>query len=267
MPMRKEVLRAIEALAREFVGDRQHVARRHHDDVGLEILDDLHLPLGHAARHRDDGAAEPLGAVMGAQAAGEEAVAIGDVHDVARPSAGGADRARHELGPHLDVGLGVAHHRGLARGAGGGMDAHDLLARDGEEAVGIVPTQVLLGGERELGEIVQVLEVVGMDAGRGKGRFVMRHVRVSVRQRPFEPLRLECGDLIAARHLDRVQFGLSQRASHAVPSSQNIIKRRCPSPCPLPQAGEGSALQGRRAILTPARSSWRCPGRRRCTSW
>ena len=71
--------------------------------VGLEVEDQLHLPLGHAARHRDHRAAEALGAVVRAEPAGEQPVAVGDVNDVAGPAAGGADRARHEVRPGVDV--------------------------------------------------------------------------------------------------------------------------------------------------------------------
>ena len=84
MPTSQRAGARVEALARELVADRQHVGRRHHDDVGLEVLDQLDLALGHAARHRHHGAAEPLGAVVRAEAAGEQAVAVDHVHDVAR---------------------------------------------------------------------------------------------------------------------------------------------------------------------------------------
>ena len=77
-----------------------------------------------------------------------------------RPAAGGADRARHHLGPHLDVALGVADDGRLAGRAGRGVHAHDLLARHGEHPEGIVGAQVLLGGERELGEVGQRVEIV-----------------------------------------------------------------------------------------------------------
>ena len=145
MPIAQRAGARVEPLARELVADRQHVGRRHHDDVGLEVLDQLDLALGHAARHRHHGAAEALGAVVRAEAAGEQAVAVGDVDEVARPPARGADRARADLGPDLDVGLGVADHRGLAGGARGGVDPHHLLARHGEHAERIVPAQVVLG--------------------------------------------------------------------------------------------------------------------------
>jgi hypothetical protein len=57
-------------------------------------VDELHLALGHAAGHRDHGRAELLGAVVRAQAAGEKAVAVRDVDDVAlRPPAARIERA------------------------------------------------------------------------------------------------------------------------------------------------------------------------------
>ena len=80
MPNFSDDLRGIEALLLELVEDRQHVARRHRDDVGLEVVDQLHLPLGHAAGNRHHGAAELFRAVMRAEPAGEQAVAIGVGH-------------------------------------------------------------------------------------------------------------------------------------------------------------------------------------------
>jgi hypothetical protein len=103
MPMRSEHSARVDALALELVGNGQHVRGRDHDDVRLEVLDQLHLLFGLAAGHRDDGAAQPLGAVVRAQAAGEQAVAVGHMHHVAGPAAGGADRAGHQVGPVVDV--------------------------------------------------------------------------------------------------------------------------------------------------------------------
>ncbi|MNE87715.1 hypothetical protein D3C80_1849490 [compost metagenome] len=81
----------VDALALDLVGQVQHVGRGDHDDVGLEVADQLDLLLGLAAGHRDHGAAQALGAVVGAQAAGEQAVAVGDVDAIAGAAAGGAD--------------------------------------------------------------------------------------------------------------------------------------------------------------------------------
>ena len=39
----------IKALLAELIKDGEHVARGHHNDVRLEVADQLHLSLGHAA--------------------------------------------------------------------------------------------------------------------------------------------------------------------------------------------------------------------------
>ena len=143
----ERALGRIDALRAELVEDRQHVARRHGDQVGREIDDQLDLALGHAARHRDRDAAELLGAVVHAEPAGEQPVAVGVVDLHAGPAAARVDAARADVGPGADVEPGVADHGRLAGGAGRRMDAHDLVHRHGEHAVRIVGAQVVLAGE------------------------------------------------------------------------------------------------------------------------
>ena len=145
--------RRVQPFASELLDDHLHVAGRDHDDVGLEINNQLHLLLGLAAAHRHHGAAQPLGAVMRAQAAGEQAVAVGHMHHVAGPPTCGADAARTQVGPGVDVVLRVADHRGLAGRARRCVDARDLRARHREHAERVVVAQVLLGGERKLGQV------------------------------------------------------------------------------------------------------------------
>jgi hypothetical protein len=83
--------------------------------------------LGLAARHRDHRAAQALGAVVRAEAAGEQAIAVGNVHLVAlAPPAARIERAT--VGPGVDVVLRVADHGRLAGGAAGGMQAHHLVS-------------------------------------------------------------------------------------------------------------------------------------------
>ena len=195
----------VDILRVEFVEDRQHVARRHHDDVGLEIGDEVNLPLGHAAGHRDDGAAEPLGAVMRAEAAGEQAVAIGDVDLHARPAAAGADAARADVGPGADVVTGVADDGRLAGRARRGVQANDLLTRHRKHAERIICAQIGLGGEREFRKVGKLLQVAGINARLLEGAAIMRHVVVGVIERPFEALELQRRDLIARRDLDRIE--------------------------------------------------------------
>jgi hypothetical protein len=68
---------------------------------GLKVLDQLHLTRRHAPRGRDDRAPGPLGTVVRAEAAGEQAVAVRDVHLVPRPPARRADE-RATTSAHID---------------------------------------------------------------------------------------------------------------------------------------------------------------------
>ena len=77
--MRSDERGRIDALMAEFVEDGEHIARRRQQHLRLEIGDQPHLALGHARGDRHDGHAEPLGAVMCAEPAGKEAVAIGNM--------------------------------------------------------------------------------------------------------------------------------------------------------------------------------------------
>jgi len=139
-----------------------------------------------------------------AQPAGEQAVAVGVVQQVARPAAGGEDRARHDVRPHVEVGLRVADDGGLAGGAAGGVQAGDPLARHGEQAEGIGLAQVLLGGVREFRQIGQGLQVVRMRPGALELAADGLDVPVGVRQRPAQALELQGREFPAAGRLDRL---------------------------------------------------------------
>ena len=181
----------------EAIEQRQHIAGRDHDDLRLEIGDQLHLPLGHSARDRHHRATKPLRPAMRAQAAGEQAVAIGHMHHHPRTPTRRPDRARHQIGPHLQIRLGVAHHHRLARGAGGGVDARNLLPRHREHAERIGVAQVGLHREREFRHVRQLPEIIRMHALCHAFRAVMRHVVIGMPQRPRHPAGLQRHDLIA----------------------------------------------------------------------
>ena len=158
--------------------------------------------------------------VMRAEAAGEEAVAVGDVADVAGTAARGADRAGDDVGPDVDVAPRVADDGGLAGGARGGVDAAELLARDGEHAERVGVAQVCLGGEGELREIGELLQVVRVDAVVVEALPVEGRVLVGVAERPFHAVELERRDLVAGGCLDRVEdvAGRGQVVHSVLPS-------------------------------------------------
>ena len=124
----------------------------------------------------------------------------------ARPPAGGADRARDEIGPDLDVALRVADDGRLARRAGGGVHAHDLLARHGEQAERIVVAQVGLRGEGKLREVLERPEIVGMHARRVEAR-ACNAARSRRRGATSPARRSSCSAAISSRRggLDRLE--------------------------------------------------------------
>ncbi len=205
----------LDALARQFVGDGQRIGRRGHQHGGLEVHDHLHLLLGLAARHRNHGRAETFDAVMRAEPAGEQAVAVGIEDDVVGGRAGRAQRARHHRRPHGDIAFGIADHCGLAGGAGRSMHPNDIPHRHGEHPVGIVLAQVGLGGEREFGQIGQRFQIPGMDAGLIELGAIMRNIVVGVLQRPFESLQLQRKQFIATGDFDGFEPGRLQIDIHA----------------------------------------------------
>ncbi len=137
------------------------------DDGHAEVVHHHELPLVVAAGHGDHGGAERLAAVVGAETAGEEAVAVAVLDHVAPVDAAGDEGPDHDLLPDLDVLPGVGDDDGLPGRARGGVEADDLLHGAGEEAERVGVSQV--GLHRE-GQLRQVLEVP--DRGRGELSFL-----------------------------------------------------------------------------------------------
>jgi hypothetical protein len=134
----------------DVVGDREGVARRAAKDLRAEIFEQLRLPRRVATRCWDNGAAEALGSVVEAEAAGEEAVAVGDVDERARPGARRGERSRAAVRPAGEVAARVGHDRRLAAGSGGGVDPHALLERDLQEPERIRVPQLRLDAKGHL---------------------------------------------------------------------------------------------------------------------
>src|SRR3954467_14147386 len=201
-----------------------NVARRHRDELGLEIDEQLDLALGHATRDRDGYTAEFLGAVMNAEAAGEKAVAIGIVDLHAGPAAARVNRARAHVRPGADIELGIADDRRLAGRTGRRVDADDLVHRHGEHAIGIIGAQIVLAGERKFAQVGEVLQIVRMPARRIEAFLIVPHVLVSMLERPLHAPQLQRRDLVARGDFDRVQIFLvgrevSRTLAHGLTSS------------------------------------------------
>ena len=168
-------------------------------DAGdAQVADQPRVLLRIAGGSRDHGSADHLHAVMRAQAAGKQAVAVGDGENVVAADPEGGQAAGHALAPHADVLAGVAHDGGVARRAGGSVDADDFALGSSLQAERIVVPQVLLG---RVGELHDVLD--GADVIRGQVPLlefvaVEGDVVVHVLHDLVETFSLERGHLVAA---------------------------------------------------------------------
>ena len=154
----------VHLLVADGLAHHQRVGGGAGDGVAAQVLHEHELALGVAGGGGHDGRADLLHAVMEPQAAGEQAVAVGDLHGVVLRHARAAKAAGHALGPHLDVALGVAGDDGLAGRAGGGVDAHDLRAGRGKGAVRVVVAQVALIHEGQELQVRKGADVLGLYA-------------------------------------------------------------------------------------------------------
>jgi hypothetical protein len=170
---------------------------------------ELNLLLGLAAGHRHDGAAESFRAVVRAQAAGEQPVAVRHVHDVSGSSTRGADRAGHQPGPRLDIARGVTDDGRFSRRTAGGVHTDDLGSRYGKQAERIAFPQILLCGERKAGEICERAQIVGVRAGRCAFGLILRDVIVRVADGPRESFQLKALELVPARPFNRLEVDRS----------------------------------------------------------
>ena len=198
------------------------------------------------------GEAEALGAVVRAQAAGEQAVAIGDVHLVAGTRARGAHRARHDVRPGVDVLRGVADHGRLAGGARRGVDAHDALHRHREHAEGIGFAQVDLGGERKLRQVGERAQISRAHAGGVELLPVARHVVVGVRRATSAAARAAGACSSSVEH-----FSTGSSGKLLIFFSAGIRRRPCGNP-PRSRpraAGRAPGRAARRASCAPTRTS------------
>ena len=153
----------IESLAHELFSDREHIGWRHHDDVGLEVADELHLLLRLASRHRDHHAAQMLGAVVNAQASSKQAISISDMNRItpgarrqlewsARPDAPRFEYRERCIPPQSAFPSCRSKHESAQP------------AREERRTVRKVrPREVRLGRKRKVLQVRELLQIVGMN--------------------------------------------------------------------------------------------------------
>src|SRR6266446_2984205 len=193
----------IQALLAHGLRDVERERRRARQSLRMEILKEQDLPESVARGDGEHGHAHVLGPVVDAQTSREEPVAVGVVDQVPRLGAREGERAGHDLPPHLEIAPRVAHDRGLALGARGGMHADKGLAGNGEETPRILFAEMALAREGQPREIVQALDGGWVHVRRREGLPVERHAFAGPGHRPPQPLELESAALGARSGLRR----------------------------------------------------------------
>ena len=182
-------------------GDLQGVGGGAAEGRDAEVLHQHHLLFGVARGGRDDRRAQALGRVVHAEAAREEAVAVGDLHDGLGRAAGALEGPGRAFGPDVEVALRARRDGRLAGGAGGGVDAHDVAQGRAQHAEGVLVAEVFLDREGQLGEVGDVPDVVGADAGFVHALAVEGDVVVGVADDGAEALALQRAQLGAGQGL------------------------------------------------------------------
>ena len=161
---------------------------------GTHVLKQLEVDLHVARPHRQGHGPEMLAAQLEAGPGRPQAVAHGDLHPVQGGQAGQLVAASEHLLPGVDVALGVGQYLALAGGAGRGVDAHHLGLGHGQKRQGIALAQILDGGQRQPGEVVQGQVLAGLVAGLGQALPVDRAAGKGVAAGPVEAGGLDVGD-------------------------------------------------------------------------
>ena len=197
------LLAEVDALLVAFVDDVQEVARRARDRGDAEVLHQHQLAVGVAAGDGQHRAAVGLGAVVQHEAAGEEAVAVGDLHDVVRRHAGHREAAHHAVRPDGDVVRRVRDADRLAGGAGGAVVADDLAVRRRLEAGRVLVPQVGLHRERQELDVLERLDVLGLHAALVAALAEERDALVGVLHDELQAVQLQRAHLVDREVVER----------------------------------------------------------------
>ena len=151
-------------LTQAFAQD-ERVGRQNVGHCGVEVPDQLDLAQGVAGAGGNGHAAEALRAGMDAESAGEEAVAGHILKDIILAHAHHVQAAGHEVGPDIQIILGVGDSHGRARGAARAVQAHQLVAGNDDQSERILGAEIVLRSHGDLLDVIEGFDAVRSDAG------------------------------------------------------------------------------------------------------
>src|SRR5206468_1357193 len=204
---------------------------------GAQVLHQLELERRAPRAAGDHHGADPLGSVVEAEAAREQAERRGDLDHVPRGDVGGGVAARHDFSPLRDVGARVGVDDRVARGPGGHVHAPDALARTAGEPERVGVAQLVLHEKREAPPVGGGPDVLGFRAAEPPR---IRRILVAARERLPQALEDQRLELVPGPRLDG---RLEQRHPHSFPGPRAASAR-----------WTRSGRSGSSVILTPTAS-------------
>ncbi len=147
--------------------------------------------MGHIPRPHGQGQSPELFAAQLEPGPGRpDPVAHRDLDPVFLAEPGHLVAAGEEVGPVVDIFLGVGQDLALARGSGGGVDPDHLFQGNREQGEGIAPPKIVGLGKGQLPDVVQALDGIRTNPGLIQPFPVELRALAGVSQGPFEAFQL-----------------------------------------------------------------------------
>ena len=134
---------------------------------------------------------------MCAQTARKETIAVSYRENVVAGNTIGRQTARHALAPHTDVLAGVTDDGRITRRTRRSVYADNLALRGSLQTEGVVVAQVLLGGEGQLLDVLDGLDIVRTDIQLLEFITIERHIVVDILHNFVQSFALERAHLVA----------------------------------------------------------------------
>ena len=154
----------LDAALFNFLGNQQRIARSSGEHRGFHVDHELQLLFGIARTHGDSHGAQKLATSLEADASRPQAVTRRNLNAIGRRHPSVLVATRELDGPVLDVLLGVRDDDRRTGRARRGVDADDLLLRNGSQSKRISLAQIAFVSERQLLEIFLSLDIAQIDA-------------------------------------------------------------------------------------------------------
>ncbi len=159
-----------------------------------KVFHQHNLPVGVAAGCGDDRRPQSFSAVMSAEAAGEEAITIGNLNDVSLMQAAAGETANQHRGPYVHVFLGIRDHNGFAGGSAGDVETDNVLHGAGKKSERVSVAQIALDRERQLGDVVQRANILRNEPAIIHARLEELDMLRGARNHRLHPLQLEIAE-------------------------------------------------------------------------